>query len=222
MRTVGKTVLMLCAAAMLLSVTVFDPSEITSKILVRFVGPGPQRVQEEQTIRVDAHLQSLLRSIREEGVRETLGHFASMGSRVVGYPGCEEAYELVRSRFEEIGLEDITTETFNVTVPVDKGAQLTFLDRAPLTMPLYALWPSGVRTPSLPSDGFEGTLVYGGRGTFAELDGKPMKGSVVVLSFDCGQNFVNPRMLGAEAVIFYGKQGVSQGEASPGCPYKQA
>ncbi|MCK5734242.1 MAG: hypothetical protein KAI38_08645, partial [Candidatus Latescibacteria bacterium] len=221
MRTVGKTVLMLFAAAMLLSVTVFDPSEITSKILVRFVGTAPQRVEEEQAIRVDAPLLTLLRSIREEEVRETLGRFASMGSRVVGYPGCEEAYELVRTRFEEIGLEDITTETFKVSVPMDKGAQLTFLDsaprtthRSPLTTPLYALWPSGVRTPSLPSDGLEGTLVYGGRGTFAELDGKPMKGSVVVLSFNCGQNFINPRMLGAEAVIFYGEKGVNQGEAS--------
>ncbi|MCK5119496.1 MAG: hypothetical protein KAQ78_07935, partial [Candidatus Latescibacteria bacterium] len=133
MRTVGKTVLMLFAAAMLLSVTVFDPSEITSKILVRFVGTAPQRVEEEQAIRVDAPLQTLLRSIREEEVRETLGRFASMGSRVVGYPGCEEAYELVRTRFEEIGLEDITTETFKVSVPVDKGAQLTFLDSAPRT-----------------------------------------------------------------------------------------
>ncbi|MCD6335176.1 MAG: hypothetical protein J7M27_07585 [Candidatus Latescibacteria bacterium] len=220
MRTVGKTVLMLCAAAMLLSVTVFDPSEITSKILVRFVGTAPQRVEEEQEVVADAQLQSLLRSIREDRVREKLGRFASMGSRVVGYPGCEEAYEFVRGCFEEIGLEDIATETFDVTVPVDKGAQLTFLDSAPrtpdhspLTTPLYGLWPNGVRTPSLPTEGIEGDLVYGGRGTFAELDGKPMRGNVVVLSFDCGQNFVNPRMLGAEAIIFYGDQGVSQGEA---------
>ena len=220
MRTVGKTVLMLCAAAMLLSVTVFDPSEITSKILVRFVGTAPQRVEEEQEVVADTQLQSLLRSIREDRVREKLGRFASMGSRVVGYPGCEEAYEFVRGCFEEIGLEDIATETFDVTVPVDKGAQLTFLDSAPrtpdhspLTTPLYGLWPNGVRTPSLPTEGIEGDLVYGGRGTFAELDGKPMRGNVVVLSFDCGQNFVNPRMLGAEAIIFYGDQGVSQGEA---------
>ncbi|RKY69272.1 MAG: hypothetical protein DRP97_05495, partial [Candidatus Latescibacterota bacterium] len=169
MRTVGKTVLMLCAAAMLLSVTVFDPSEITSKILVRFVGTAPQRVEEEQEVVADTQLQSLLRSIREDRVREKLGRFASMGSRVVGYPGCEEAYEFVRGCFEEIGLEDIATETFDVTVPVDKGAQLTFLDSAPrtpdhspLTTPLYGLWPNGVRTPSLPTEGIEGDLVYGG------------------------------------------------------------
>ncbi|MFH1009377.1 MAG: FtsX-like permease family protein [Candidatus Latescibacterota bacterium] len=214
MRAVGKTVLLLCAVAMLLSVTVFDPSEITSNLLERFVDTRPEHAYKEPEVVADPGLQTLLRSIREEEVRTALGSFSSLGSRVVGYPGCDEAYELVRSRFEEIGLEDITTETFEVAVPVDKGAQLTLLDDAPQTVPLYALWPSGVRTPTLPSEGIEGSLVYGGRGTFAELDGKPMKGSVVVLSFDCGQNFINPRMLGAQAVIFYGAGGVTQGEAS--------
>ena len=216
MRAVGKAILMLWAAAMLLSVTVFDPSEITTKVLARFVGAGPKRIEKRQEAVVDTRLQALLRSIRKEEVGEALARFADMGSRVVGYPGSEEAYRFVRDRFEEIGLEDVTTETFKVTVPVDKGAHLTFLDSEPpdRQVPLYGLWPNGVRTPSLPLEGIKGELVYGGRGTFEELDGKPMKGSVVVLSFESGQHFVNPTMLGAKAILFYGDRGVTQGEAS--------
>ncbi|HID11364.1 MAG TPA: M28 family peptidase [Candidatus Latescibacteria bacterium] len=137
----------------------------------------------------------------------------SLRSRVVGYPGSEEAYRYIKEEFERIGLENITAETFPVVVPLDLGAKLKVLDTGEL-IPLYCLWPNQVKPPSLPSEGVEGPLIYGGKGSFRELDGKEVQGSIVLLDFDCGQNYLNPRTLGAKAVIFYDNGGGTREQAA--------
>ena len=47
-----------------------------------------------------------------------------MQSRVVGYPGIAKAEQYVLQQFQEIGLQDVRSEEFMVTVPIDKGASL--------------------------------------------------------------------------------------------------
>ena len=174
----GDVLLAVVLGALTLVVALVGPGWLTQTVLER-LGWSPYVEEQEPERRATPSLRSrerkLALSISEADVGETLSHFASLRSRVVGYPGSEEAYRYVKEEFEHIGLEDVTVETFPVVVPVDLGAGLEVLDTGEL-VPLYCLWPNQVKPPSLPPEGVEGPLIYGGKGTFRELDGKEVRG----------------------------------------------
>ncbi|HID10439.1 MAG TPA: M28 family peptidase, partial [Candidatus Latescibacteria bacterium] len=215
MRTVGKGLVFFAVALWLSSVTLFDPEKITDRVLRKLVGdtqvevktvPGRLGQEELEGIREE------LGTIDPEDVRRTLAQFTSWGSRAVGYLGNRKAYEYIKREFEEIGLERVTAEEFTVTVPVDKGASLEVLSTGE-EIPLYCLWPNEVKTPTLPEGGIVGELIYGERGEFGDFNGKQVKGSIVVMDFNCGQNYINARMLGAKAVIFFDNGVVNRKQA---------
>ena len=131
---------------------------------------------------------------------------------MVGYGGDTVARDYILSQFEELGLEEITTETFEVTVPIDRGGELR-VDETGESFPIHGLWPNDVRTPSLPDEGVEGHLIYGGKGSFEELNGNTVEGSIVLMDFGCGQNYLNARALGARAIVFFDDGNVTRGEA---------
>ncbi|MEW6751869.1 MAG: FtsX-like permease family protein [Candidatus Latescibacterota bacterium] len=151
-------------------------------------------------------------AISEEQVAATLASFASLPSRVPGYPGAAESVRLVQAGLAEAGLTGVTLDTFQVTVPVDHGGTLALLDSGEV-VPLHALWPNQVRTPSTPAEGITGPLIDGGRGAFADFKGQPVDGSVVLMGFGCGVDYLNARSLGAHAVVFYDDGRVSREEA---------
>ena len=104
-------------------------------------------------------------------------------------------------QFRAIGLQNVTTEEYPVSVPMDKGASLKVLGTGE-TMRLYGLWPNLARTPSLPRDGLRGKLIYGRGGDFADFNGRDVKGRVVLMDFNTKNNWLNPCMLGAKAIVF--------------------
>ncbi len=212
MRRLGKYLIIVIAALMLSSVTVFNPSYITEEILSKFVRPAKERA-EILLPPVEKELLRALDPITVENTRETLAQFTSWESRAVGYPGNEEAYRYIKDEFEKLGLERITTESFKVVIPVDKGAKLG-VSSSGEEIPLYCLWPNDVRTSSLPENGISGNLIYGKKGKFEDYNNKRVEGSVVLLDFDSGRNYINARMLGAQAIIFFDNDIVTQGEAS--------
>ena len=57
-------------------------------------------------------------------------------------------------------------------------------------------------------------MVYGGKGELEELDGLPVEGSIVLLDFDCGQNYLNVASLGALAILFFDNGLVSREQAA--------
>ena len=142
----------------------------------------------------------------------TLSRFASLPSRVPGYPGLEEAGRYIRAEFERAGLHQVRSDTFQVTVPVDKGAVLEVAGTGE-QIPLYALWPNQVSTSTTPPEGLSGPLVHGGHGDFEEFDGQVVDGSVMLLGFGCGLSYLNARMLGAEVILFYDDGQVSREQA---------
>ncbi|MBI4530605.1 MAG: hypothetical protein HY709_03700, partial [Candidatus Latescibacteria bacterium] len=81
-------------------------------------------------------------------------------------------------------------------------------------IPLFCLWPNHVRTPTTPKEGLRGKLIYGEKGEFSSLNGQDVKGSIVLLDFNCGQHYINPMLLGAQAVIFFDNGKVTRGEAA--------
>ncbi len=136
----------------------------------------------------------------EQRLRQTVGFFSGLGSRVTGYPGAEQAALHIHRQFRHTGLHDITFHKYDVSVPVDKGGTLQ-VSGGP-TARLHGLWPNLVRTPTLPDGGMDGPLIWGGKGEFEDLDGQDVVGSVVVLDFNSGDNWLNTAYLGASAVIF--------------------
>ena len=123
-------------------------------------------------------------------------------SRVAGTPGGDQARVYVRQQFDAIfGAGNVAEEPFTVTTPLDNGA---FVQGQGLPKPfaLQPLWPNLVRTSTLPSAGIDGPLIYAGRGELANFRGKSVQGSIVLLDFNCGTDWLNAARLGAKAILF--------------------
>jgi hypothetical protein len=136
-----------------------------------------------------------------ERVRQTMDYFAGLGSRVVGYPGADQAARHVQERFHKIGLADITVHEYDVSIPVDKGGFLR-VEESGEQVQLHGLWPNLVRTSTLPDGGIEGRLIDAGGGEYAEMDGEDVEGAVVLMNFNSGDAWLNAAYLGACAVVF--------------------
>lgn len=148
----------------------------------------------------------------EARVRETIAFMASRGSRVAGYPGSEEAANFVENAFREIGLGNIKREEYPVVVPMDRGATLTIVKEG-TAFALQCLWPNLVKTSTLPAEGVRGPLMYGRSGTFSELRGWEIKGSIVLMDFNSWNRWLNVASLGARAVIFIEPEDASYSQA---------
>ena len=133
-------------------------------------------------------------------------------SRVAGTPGGDAARAYVRRQFNAIfGPGNVSEEPFSVTTPIDNGA---FVQGAGLPKPfaLQPLWPNLVRTSTLPAAGIDGPLIYAGRGELANFRGKSVQGSIVLLDFNCGTDWLNAARLGAKAIIFIQPTQTMRGE----------
>ena len=146
-------------------------------------------------------------------INETIRTLASFGSRVTGYPGCEQAAQLVEQRFRAAGLQNVTVDEFPVMSPRvkhdDRPATLTVGDRQ---FTIYPLWPNLVRTPQTPAEGLSGPLLYGGNGDFSSFNGRPVTGSLALIDFNCQSQWLNAPLLGAKAVLFIEPEETIRGE----------
>lgn len=207
--------LLFIAVLLFAAVGIVGPDWVTEHVILKFVSlPGD--IQEpvfEETPVSQAMVDSL---ITDEAINTRLTSLTSLTSRVAGYPGNRTAMEYVRSAFEGIGLEDVSVEPFRVMSPVDHGFTLTIEDgETGETVTVYQLWPNLVRLNSFP-DGITGPLLYGQKGEFSAFNGRQVDGSIVLLDFDCRDQYLNARMLGAQAILFFNSSpgAVSQHQAT--------
>ena len=104
-------------------------------------------------------------------LRKDIARLSSLESRVTGYPQAASGSKYIFDRFVEIGLQNVESREFTVTVPVDHGtfaneqggsvievlsAEGTVLH----TFKLTPFWPNLVRT-SLLADGIKHTVLPG-------------------------------------------------------------
>ena len=204
-----RAALAILAALSLLSVTVFNPEHL-SLYIERLI--GWESIRETALTVRDPDVYHVVEQIDANDLRTHVEALTSFPSRVTGYPGAEAAAQYVEDQFRQIGLQDITSEHFEVPVPIDKGAHLRLPSGQRYV--LHALWPNGVRTSTLPSDGITGHLIDAGRGTLSELDGQEIEGSIALMAFGSGNNYVEVRALGARAILFYDDGRVTRGEAA--------
>ena len=170
-------------------------------------------------------------SVNPANLSATVNTLSGMGSRVAGYPGDAKAAEYVQRQFQSLGLVNVQSETFNVTIPYDpavedpeKGAYAEMQSPAGVTTPrnrarMYPLWPDLVRTSMLPEGGLknaDGTglkLIYVRDGKLRDFNGKDVDGAVVMADFNCAAEWLNAPRLGAKAVIFVAPDSTLRGEA---------
>lgn len=97
-------------------------------------------------------------------IRKDLARLSSLESRVTGYPQAANGSKYIFDRFVEMGLKNVESREFTVTVPIDYGnsaIEILSSDGNVLqTFSLKALWPNLVRT-SLLTDGVKHTVVAG-------------------------------------------------------------
>ena len=150
-------------------------------------------------------------TVDQKAMADTIRTLSTNGSRVVGYPGERAAADYAVTQLKGIlGDANVQTETFNATVPMDNGAQLTANGH---NYTLYSMWPNLVRTSQLPPEGLTGPLIYAGNAALSAFNGKVVAGSVVMVDFNCSLDWLNAARLGAKAVIFIEPDRTVRGEA---------
>ena len=151
-------------------------------------------------------------AVKPENLAATINTLVGYGSRVSGYPGDRAAADYVLSQFRALGLDNIKEDRFRVTVPYDAGvddpekgafaqvqtAGATASSPTP-RLHMYPLWPNLVRTPTLPANGLTAPLIYVGDGRLNHFNGKDVDGSIVMVDFNCGEEWLNAPRLGARA-----------------------
>jgi hypothetical protein len=154
---------------------------------------------------------ALTATVNDQALAQTIRELSSNGSRVVGYPGEKYAAAYVEQEFKKLfGSDNVKSEMFTATVPMDKGARL---DANGKTYPLYCIWPNLVRTSQLPEEGLSGPLIYAGNGLLGSFNGKEVEGAIVLVDFNSGTDWLNAPRLGAKAVVFIEPDKTMRGEA---------
>ncbi|MBT4139575.1 MAG: hypothetical protein HOE48_16760, partial [Candidatus Latescibacteria bacterium] len=141
---------------------------------------------------------------------QTVTTLSAVDSRMTGYAGNRQAADEIERQLQGLSISEIYHHHFRVPVPKDEGFELVAGGER---VQLYGMWPNLVRTPTLPPEGLSGVLIDGGKGDLAALDGVPIKDRIVVLDYDCGEQWVTFFHLGAKAVIFRSAEGTHRKEA---------
>jgi hypothetical protein len=132
-------------------------------------------------------------------LQSSVGIFSRDGDRSTGTEGCDNAAAYIMERLAATNPDRLDTARFTVPVRRHFGSSLV-LDgkRIPLDPILY----NAITPESLPQEGLRGNLVYVGRGELAELNGKKIRGAIVLMEFDSGRNWLNAASHGAAALIY--------------------
>jgi hypothetical protein len=146
------------------------------------------------------------RDLSIERIRGLIERLASLGSRVTGY-GDAQAADIILGELAGMGIapQDIQVQPFRVPVPIARSARLVRSgagDPGAPGVPLHPLWPNLARTSQTPAGGIRGPLVYVGRASDAELAGKTLQNAILVVDWDCGDEWLSAGEFGAKAVIF--------------------
>jgi len=141
-----------------------------------------------------------------DAIRRHVRFFTGLGSRVVGYPGCEAAASYIRDWFVSHGLSEVYYQNFSLAIPFDEGSFLEVLSAPGFgTIQLHPLMPNVVTTSTC---NVTGPLLYVGRGELSDFtwasqsSGVDINGSIVLLDFNSHFNWLYAAKLGAKAVIF--------------------
>ena len=163
-------------------------SEMLSSISKSEDFPGYQELSEQINDTYFTNIQSHITNLSSIGQ-----------SRFTGYPGYEFAASYIRDFFISQNLENTSFLTYPLLVPIDSG---TLIEMGGKNFTAHTFMPNSLNPSKTSSNGVIGNLIYGGTGTYSELDGKKIEDTIVVLEFNSQDNWINVASLGARGVIF--------------------
>lgn len=204
----SNIIFLLVVAAFL--VFLFMPSRTTSSRPSKIPKAAqPAETNPDVPVLLGQRYKEIAKAINVSRVQSDVVALSSYPSRLAGYPGSEEAASYVERQFREIGLENVRSESFRVTVPVDEGSKIV-VDGQELQ--IHALWPNLVRTSHLPPEGLEVRVIDAGYGKLPDFDGKIVKGSAALVDFNSGTEWLNAPRLGARVLLFVEPDATLRGE----------
>lgn len=173
---------------------------ILSNIVFAFMfGVKLTSAETSSTINNDL-VEKTLNLINMENVISHVKFFSSL-NRTTGYPGCEEAAKYIYDYFKnKLGFQT-WIEEFKVAVPMDHGSYVTVLRPAHHVIKAYTIEPNHIQTCKTPKEGIEGSLLYVEDGKIDKFIGR-VNGSIILMDFNSGENWLNAMRLGAKGVIF--------------------
>ncbi|GLI33697.1 FtsX-like permease family protein [Desulforhabdus amnigena] len=146
---------------------------------------------------------------RARQVMDDLSFFASITDRSTGSPGSEEAADYILKSFEEAGLSNVGVQKFLTPIAEVVSASLEVSGEK---VQVYPWGPNMAYLPRTQEEGLRGPLVYVGEGNLNDLNGKEIKGSIVLMDMASYGNWINASMLGAHALIYLGEENANAGE----------
>jgi len=167
-------------------------------VLISFATIMPYLALAKPTESAEEILKFLEREVNITNVKSHVCFFNNLGSRVTGYKGFYSAVTYVITILNKYNIP-YRIHTYKVVVPIDYG---TFIEVNGQRFEAYALWPNYVNPCPTPPEGIRGKLIYVGKGELEDFDGKDVEGSIVLMDFNSGDNWLNAARLGAKAVIF--------------------
>ena len=121
--------------------------------------------------------------------------------RLAGSSEGQKAVEYIEGRLREIGI----TDRYTLDTPVWQlrilRCQLTV---GQATVDLLPMRANLTVPPATPPEGLSGPVLYVGKGETADYGDRSASGAIVVLDYDCLDNWQRAFTLGAKAVIFIG------------------
>jgi len=144
----------------------------------------------------------------ESRLRRSVEKLSSYESRLTGSAGAHAAADWIENELRGLGIDQVYEHEFPALIPLDEGF---VLEAEGESLRLYGMWPNLIRTSTLPAEGIEGVLVYGGDGSL--LEGQQVEGRIVLLEYVSGTEWVEVFHLGAQAVVFLQTDGAHRKEA---------
>ncbi|MFP4348461.1 MAG: FtsX-like permease family protein [Desulfococcaceae bacterium] len=131
----------------------------------------------------------------------TVRTLSESGDRSTGTSGVARAGVFIREMFEDLGLSEVGTHSFSL--PVRKHRESTLvLTEAGQSFVIHPLLANAISPQTIPPDGLAGPLFYVGQGELSDFNGKPVEGSIILMEFDSGKNWLHAANLGARALIY--------------------
>ena len=140
-------------------------------------------------------------SLSSDPFIKDIDKMAAFGDRSTGTPGNRAAAKFIKSRFEQLGLESIGTQTFKVPVIRHSGSRLFLPDRN-VQIDIQPLMANVVMPSTIKPEGIQGPVIYVGKGENHHFNGKPVEGAIVLMDIDSGKNWLHAAYLGAAALIY--------------------
>ncbi|MEM2944880.1 MAG: FtsX-like permease family protein [Thermoproteota archaeon] len=144
--------------------------------------------------------------INTDAIREHVKYLSSLRCRTPGYPGYEAAAKYIYENFVKNGLKPGPYgyfENFTVLVPVVHESRVQVLSPIQFTLDnVLTMYPMGLNPGMTPPEGIEGRLVYVGKASLSELEGKNLNDKIVLVDYENSGNWIRTVMFGAKAVLF--------------------